>query len=94
MNEKLLTLEEVAEYLDVPAATLYQWRYKGSGPQGMRVGRHVRYRRADVDAWLAGQYDAPRGAGVTRRSPALATPGPDQTATTATDASIVAKRVG
>ena len=50
--EKLLTLAEVAEMLGVPVATLYQWRYHGTGPVGIRVGRHVRYRTADVDAWL------------------------------------------
>jgi excisionase family DNA binding protein len=50
--DKLMTLAEVAEMLGVPVATLYQWRYHGTGPRGIRVGRHVRYRAADVDAWL------------------------------------------
>ena len=44
--------DEVADYLGVPRATLYGWRYKGTGPRAMRVGRHLRYRRADVEAWL------------------------------------------
>jgi excisionase family DNA binding protein len=49
---RLLTIEEVAEYLQVPVQTLYHWRYKRTGPESVRVGRFVRYRRADVEAWL------------------------------------------
>lgn len=43
---------EVAEYLGVPVDTLYAWRYRGIGPRGSKVGRHVRYRWEDVDRWL------------------------------------------
>ena len=53
--ETLMTTEQLAEFLQVPLATLYQWRHKGTGPKGMKVGKHVRYRRADVEAWLETQ---------------------------------------
>jgi excisionase family DNA binding protein len=46
---------EVADILKVPLTTLYQWRYKGIGPPSIRVGRHIRYRWADVEAWLEEQ---------------------------------------
>lgn len=46
------TPEQVAEFLGVPVATLYQWRHRGSGPRASRVGRHIRYRWADVERWL------------------------------------------
>jgi len=42
----------LAEYLDVPLPTIYQWRYQGKGPTAIKVGRHVRYRRQDVERWL------------------------------------------
>jgi excisionase family DNA binding protein len=51
-DDCLMTLEEVGAYLQVPVKTLYDWRHKGCGPRGMRVGRYVRYRRAEVDIWL------------------------------------------
>jgi len=51
-GERLFSPEEVASYLGVPVKTLFQWRYKGVGPRGIRVGRHVRYRSDDVEAWL------------------------------------------
>jgi excisionase family DNA binding protein len=57
MTDKLLTIEEVAIHLGIPVATVYQWRSRGKGPSGFRVGRHVRYRQADVDRWLEGQRD-------------------------------------
>jgi excisionase family DNA binding protein len=53
MVERLATPAEVASYLQVPVKTLYTWRYKGVGPRGHRVGRHLRYRWEDVEAWLA-----------------------------------------
>lgn len=51
-DEHLMTIEELGAYLQVPIKTLYDWRHKGSGPRGMKVGRYVRYRRHDVDIWL------------------------------------------
>jgi excisionase family DNA binding protein len=50
--DNLMTPRQVAEYLGVPLATVYRWRYLGEGPSGFRVGRHVRYRRTDVEAWI------------------------------------------
>ncbi len=50
--EKLLSVEELADLLDIPKGTLYQWRHRGEGPPGARVGRFVRYDPEDVRAWL------------------------------------------
>jgi len=51
-TDRLWTVQEVSEYLGVPVGTLYQWRYRRIGPRAARVGRHLRYRPADVQAWL------------------------------------------
>ncbi len=48
----LLSPQEVAAWLGIPVATLYQWRHARTGPRCMKVGRHLRYRVSDVDAWL------------------------------------------
>lgn len=50
--EKLLTVEDLADYLAVPVATIYAWRYHRQGPLGFRVGKHVRYRWVDVEEWI------------------------------------------
>ncbi|MFI2234861.1 helix-turn-helix domain-containing protein [Streptomyces chrestomyceticus] len=51
----LATPEEVAAYLGVPVKTLYQWRHRRTGPNTLKVGRHLRYRWPEVDEWLAAQ---------------------------------------
>lgn len=48
---ELWTIEEVANYLGVPKQTIYCWRTSGYGPQGFRVGKHLRWRTATVIAW-------------------------------------------
>ena len=63
MNGRLLTPDDVAELLGVPRATLRQWRYKGIGPRGVRVGKYVRYRPEDIDAWVEHQADPAGGKG-------------------------------
>lgn len=46
-----MTSREAAALLRVKPATLEIWRMKGKGPTVHRIGRNVRYRRAEVDAF-------------------------------------------
>jgi len=48
----------LAQMLDVPVQTVYTWRSRGGGPPAYRVGRHLRYRPEDVDAWLSQRRDS------------------------------------
>ncbi|SEC53981.1 helix-turn-helix transcriptional regulator [Arthrobacter woluwensis] len=51
--DELLTAEEIASWLGKSVQSLAQDRYRGVGPAFIRVGtRAVRYRKADVEAWL------------------------------------------
>jgi excisionase family DNA binding protein len=50
--EPLWTVEDVSTFLGVPVNTLYQWRHRGYGPAARRVGRYIRYKAADVLAWV------------------------------------------
>jgi excisionase family DNA binding protein len=52
MNETLWTVRDVARFLGLPVATIYAWRYHGTGPPAFRVGRHLRYRPSEVESWL------------------------------------------
>ncbi len=58
-----LTPAQLAELFQVPESTLQEWRYRGTGPKYAKVGKHVRYRRTEVDRWLAQQEQA-AGAGT------------------------------
>ncbi|WP_370615143.1 helix-turn-helix transcriptional regulator [Mumia sp. Pv 4-285] len=53
--EQLWTVAEAAAYLGVAVKTLYQWRCHGIGPKSYRVGGYLRYRPAEVDAWVDAQ---------------------------------------
>jgi excisionase family DNA binding protein len=55
-----LSVDELAEWLGVPKATVYAWRTRGVGPRGASIGRHVRFRRADVEVWIQQQYASGR----------------------------------
>lgn len=59
-SDRLLSVNELADYLGVPAKTLYAWRYRREGPRGFRAGRHLRYRWSDVQLWIEDQLDVPR----------------------------------
>jgi predicted DNA-binding transcriptional regulator AlpA len=51
--EQHLTPEDLAQRYTVPIASIYKWNSEGSGPRRIKIGRHVRYRLADVLAWEA-----------------------------------------
>ena len=51
---EIMTTGEAAEYLRVSRQTLEINRHKGRGPIFVRVGRLIRYRKSDIDAYLAG----------------------------------------
>lgn len=53
--DPLLSTRELAQYLSVPEATLYQWRLRDVEPPAIKVGRHLRYRVSDVEVWLTSQ---------------------------------------
>ncbi len=59
MSTEWLSLEQIAEELAVPLRTLYARRSRGDGPSGYRIGKHVRVKRADLDAWIERQADTP-----------------------------------
>ncbi len=52
---RYLTPLDLADLLGVPLETIYQWRRKGTGPRGFRVGRHLRYDPEAVRRWVARQ---------------------------------------
>ena len=56
MTAELITTDRAADFLSLSKSTLEHWRTVRKGPPFVRVGpRCIRYRRADLDAWLNGQ---------------------------------------
>ena len=51
--QQALTPQQAARYLGVSDATLRLWRSRCKGPRYFKAGEKlVRYRRADLDAWI------------------------------------------
>ena len=56
----ILTMGQAAAYLAIPKATLYTWRTRrvGFGPRALKLGGCLRYRRSDLDAWVADHLES------------------------------------
>ena len=55
VDDELLTMQEVADVVRVPVATLRYGRHLDTGLRSFRIGRSVRYWRSEVFAWLDDQ---------------------------------------
>ena len=58
LGEILLNETQTGRYLGGKASpiserTLQRWRMEGRGPLFVRIGRLIRYRRSDLDGWMA-----------------------------------------
>ena len=51
--EELVPEQQLAEELDVVDRTVREWRERGTGPDFIRIGRSVFYRRSAIMAWIS-----------------------------------------
>lgn len=56
----LLGVPELAELLTVDAATVRRWRRENRLPPALVVGKTVRWRPEDIEAWIAENREAAR----------------------------------
>ena len=57
-DSELMTLSEVAAYLNLRERTIYDWAQRGKLP-AYKLGSAWRFRRADIESWLAQQRIGP-----------------------------------
>jgi excisionase family DNA binding protein len=50
METKLLSVKELASYLDVSIRQIY--RLIGNGMPSLRVGKYHRFKKDDIDKWI------------------------------------------
>ncbi len=53
-RDAILTIDELAAYLKLSKSSLYHFARAGKVP-GVKVGRHWRFHRRAIDAWVAGR---------------------------------------
>jgi excisionase family DNA binding protein len=56
-EDEILTTDEVAALLKVPKQTIYRWNQFGIGPPHYRLGKHLRWKRSEVMAWMEQHQD-------------------------------------
>jgi excisionase family DNA binding protein len=56
-SNKMISLRETAGRLDVPVSTLYK-RWQEWGLRAYRIGRALKFRERDIEAWLDRQLVA------------------------------------
>jgi excisionase family DNA binding protein len=55
-NDKIMTLEEVAEYLRVKPQTIYTWAQEKKIPAA-KLGKEWRFKKSMVDKWFMERMD-------------------------------------
>ena len=68
---ELMSTRDVESEFGIPEGTLRYFRSAGVGPASFRLAGRVRYRRADVLAWVAEQERATRRGGVAKQHSAV-----------------------
>jgi excisionase family DNA binding protein len=58
----LLGAPDAAAYIGVALQTLYNMRTAGTAPQAVKVGRLVKFREADLDAFIDAHREQKRSA--------------------------------
>jgi excisionase family DNA binding protein len=51
-DDQLIDQTALCRMLGVTTKTVEMWRVRGRGPRFVKVGSLVRYRKADIQAWL------------------------------------------
>ena len=54
----LWDINELADYLGVSVKPVRHWRQSGGGPPAARIGKHLRWQPAAVEAWVAAAHQS------------------------------------
>jgi PTS system nitrogen regulatory IIA component len=57
-TDQLLSVEQVADYLQLNRSTVYDWAQKGKIP-AIKLGQIWRFRRREIDRWLEAHKTIP-----------------------------------
>lgn len=52
LASSIMTVTQAADYLGLAVSTLNKWRCHGGGPVFIKMGRAVRYRVEDLEAFI------------------------------------------
>ncbi|OJY51411.1 MAG: hypothetical protein BGP03_16035 [Pseudonocardia sp. 73-21] len=55
--DRLLSIDDVAQMLQIPVQSIYKQRSVGTFCPAYRIGRHLRWRRGELLSWLESRKD-------------------------------------
>ena len=61
MGKNMMTVEDVADYLDMKTVTIYKHAQEGKIP-GFKVGSKWRFKKETIDEWISNQEKRARKA--------------------------------
>jgi excisionase family DNA binding protein len=67
-ERNVLNPKQASAYLGCSESVMRLWRSQGQGPRYFRAGKLIRYRRADLDAWIEARICEP-GSGSNSAAP-------------------------
>lgn len=53
LTDRFMTKRQLADYFKIDESELGNWRCPKIGPGGIKIEDTIRYRKSDVDAWVA-----------------------------------------
>ena len=56
-DEQLMSIKDVADFLQLNETTIYSWAQQGTLP-GFKLGRTWRFRPSEIEAWLEQRRNA------------------------------------
>lgn len=56
-TQQLMTIKELAEFLNISEKTIRNLRSKGEGPRAVKIGGSVRWRRETVEQYIRQQEE-------------------------------------
>ena len=59
-DSRYMDVRDVAELLGVSESTVHHWVGRGQSPPSFKVGKHRRFERSDVMAWIEEQKQRAR----------------------------------
>lgn len=67
MDDRWLSVEEIADYLGINRDTVYKWIERKNMP-AHKVGRHWKFKKDQIDAWVEAGKAAPESESHSTRS--------------------------
>ena len=53
-SNRLLTLNQVQPQVQLSRVTIWRWEKEGKFPKHIKLGRSIRWRESDIQAWING----------------------------------------